>query len=152
MRRLAGVFNRLQKRLSWQIVAYRDVRGHSQLGIADVLRGHVCRDLVGKQAYILGRLDQSDNVEIVPDEMREVVEDEGLRQLIRIARHDAGMPSGQFRHSSKRHRTDVVDMQLSLGKTGYKAFRDRHAAQSLTEPRQIMSMLMYVHASRASSS
>ena len=45
---------------------------------------------------VLGSLDQIDDREIVPDEVRKVLEDEELRQFVRIARHGSGMPRCQL--------------------------------------------------------
>jgi hypothetical protein len=52
--------------------------------------------LVGDQPYILGRFDQVDNREIVPNEVAEVVEDKEPRELVRIARHFARMSGSEF--------------------------------------------------------
>jgi DNA-binding transcriptional regulator YdaS (Cro superfamily) len=52
-------------------------------------------------SYVIRRtssavLIRSTNGEIVPDEVREVVEDEELRQLVRIARYGPGMSRRQL--------------------------------------------------------
>ena len=72
--RLAGVLDRLQERFGRQLIADRYVWRHCQLDIADVLGRHVGCDPVGDQVDIFGSLDQIDDREIVPDEVREVLE------------------------------------------------------------------------------
>jgi hypothetical protein len=93
---LACVLDCLQERFGRKIISDRDVRRHCELGVADVLVRHLGCHLVGDQAYVLSRLDQVYDGEIVPDEVGEVVEDEELRKLIRIARDFARMSGGKL--------------------------------------------------------
>ena len=52
-----------------------------------------------------------------------------LASSARIARNSARVPAGQFGDDTLGHRADVVDVQLSLGKTRDEALGDRHARQ-----------------------
>jgi hypothetical protein len=54
--------------------------------------------------------------------MGKVVEDEERRELRWIARHGSRMPRRELGHGPQWHRADMVDVQLSLGKTGDEAF------------------------------
>ena len=100
---LAGVLNCLQERFDRQLIADRDIWRHRELGVADVLSRHIRCHLVGDQADIVGVLDQSNDREIVPDEVGEVIEDEEPSEVVWIARHYPGMPRGQLGDDALRH-------------------------------------------------
>ena len=134
--RLAGVLDRFQEGLRWQVIADRGVRGHCEFGVTDVLGRHVGRDLVGDQPHILGSFDQVDDREIVPDEVGEVGEDEESREFLGIARNSSWVSRCQLRHHTLGHRADVMDVQLSFGETGNEVLGDRHDGQSCRLTRQ----------------
>ena len=83
-----GVLDRLAERLGRRCRAMTDEYGvQGQLGVADVLRGQVARDLVGQRPDVLGVADQVDDREVDVDEVREVGEREVLGQQLRVGRH-----------------------------------------------------------------
>ena len=71
----------------------RGVRRAGQLGVADLLVGHVPRHLVRQQPDILGGPHQADDRQEDLDEMGEVGEGEEAAERIQVARHAGGRVS-----------------------------------------------------------
>ena len=96
----------------------RGVRRDGQLGVPDVLRRHLGRDLVRQQPHVLAGPDQVDDRQVDLDEVGEVAEPEVVGQLLGIGRHGPGVTLGQPGHDRGRRRPDVVHVQLGLRQPG----------------------------------
>ncbi len=122
----AGVLDGFEEGLDRHPLDHRQVGRHRQLGVADLLRGHLRADLVGQQPHVLGLADQVHDGDVVADEVGEVVEDVEVAQLVGIRRHGSRMPLGQLRDDPGRGGSDLVHVQLGLGQARDESRRDGH--------------------------
>ena len=106
----------------------RGVRRAGELGVPEVLGGHVAAHLVGEGPHVLGGPDQRDHREVDLDEVGEVPELEEPAQGLRVAGHDAGVSLRELADDPGRGGSDVVDVELRLGEPGDELLhlRGRH--------------------------
>ena len=116
-----GVLDGLDVRLDRHPGLHGGPRRQRQLGVADVLRGHVGGDLVGQQPDVLGLAEQVDDREVDLDEVPEVAERVEVAQRVEVGRHGAGVARGELGDDAGRGRPDVVDVDLGLGSPATKA-------------------------------
>jgi len=98
----------------------RGVGRERQLGIPDALCGQVAPDAQGEGVHVVGGAHEVDDREVDLDEVREVGEDEVVRQGLRVGRHRgrALVPRGELGDDRGGGRADLVHVQLGLGQAG----------------------------------
>ena len=115
LRRHPRVLDGLDVRLDRHARLHRGPRRQRQLGVADVLRGHLGGDLVGQQPDVLRLAEQVDDREVDLDEVPEVAERVEVAQRVEVGGHGAGVPGGELGDDPRRGGADVVDVDLGLG-------------------------------------
>ncbi len=134
-----GVLDGLDVGLDRHAGLHRGPGRQRQLGVADVLRGHVGGDLVGQQPDVLGLAEQVDDREVDLDEVPEVAERVEVAQRVEVGRHGAGVARGELGDDARRGGPDVVDVDLGLGQSRDEGGvrRGRHAVSLAPPPNRL---------------